>query len=93
MAAELHTAWVWDCDACGRENFERAVEGDAHEAAAIIAEENTYGMLVAEEKNCEGEGEEMRCPSLIYRIAIAPQFVLCKHCSATFPTEVPTLEE
>lgn len=23
-AAELHPAYVWDCDACGRENFERA---------------------------------------------------------------------
>jgi hypothetical protein len=25
VTAELHIAYVWDCDACGRENFERAM--------------------------------------------------------------------
>lgn len=24
MKAELHLAWMWDCDECGAENFERS---------------------------------------------------------------------
>ncbi len=27
MIVELHPAWVWDCDGCGTENFERSVVG------------------------------------------------------------------
>jgi predicted nucleic acid-binding Zn ribbon protein len=26
--AELHPAFVWDCDDCGRENFVRAIVGE-----------------------------------------------------------------
>ena len=28
MIVELHQAWSWDCDSCGRENFERALNVD-----------------------------------------------------------------
>jgi hypothetical protein len=28
---ELHPAFVWDCDDCGRENFERSIVGDFDE--------------------------------------------------------------
>jgi len=28
---EVHTAWVWDCDDCGRENYERAATLEASE--------------------------------------------------------------
>lgn len=40
---EVHTAWVWDCDECGRENFERAqtLEADEQEIAEMRDE---YGV-------------------------------------------------
>lgn len=96
---ELHVAWCWDCDECGSENFERAVEGDAHEAAMMIDEGECWSMLVAEEADVtEGDVEvngdqEMFCPTLIGALAVSPRFVTCKKCGYRFTTEVKTIDE
>jgi hypothetical protein len=46
MTAELHPAYVWDCDACGTENFCRAVvyEFSPDERAEMAAEHGLDGV-------------------------------------------------
>lgn len=43
IEAELHLAYAWDCDGCGRENFERAmvVDDDEEEADVLYPESVT----------------------------------------------------
>ena len=39
MKVELHLAWMWDCEDCGRENFIRAVEMSKEEIREEIESE------------------------------------------------------
>lgn len=65
---ELHQAFMWDCPACGRENFERAVVSEAPQEEQI-AEALASG-AVTEEDLAEGlEGQWV----------FAPDRVTCKH--------------
>lgn len=92
MSAELHAAFVWDCDQCGVENFERAVEANLDEAV-IEALDELEGTPAIEmlAPNCEDLGDgEMQAACLISRISIVPTFVQCHSCGATFETEVPS---
>jgi hypothetical protein len=80
---ELHSAYVWDCDECGTENFVRAVTidlnpDDEEDAKAIEA--------LYPEGVPEGAGvKAMTCPNR----------VVCKHCKTEFKSESPhqTLED
>lgn len=86
--AELHGAFVWDCDECGKENFERAVEGNIDEAALMADENRIHGELVA--FGVEGEGEDRAADMLMQRILVAPETVTCKHCGQTHEVHVPS---
>lgn len=69
---ELHNAFVWDCDDCGRENFVRAViaELTKEDVDHMIAE---YG----------GDREEWETG----RWTTRPDEVSCEHCGAEFVVE------
>lgn len=92
MTVELHSAFVWDCDECGKENFERAIEGGMDEAA-LMADENRVTTHLVGTGEVEIEDSEdddlMACESLTQMIVLAPATVTCKHCGVTTATEVP----
>ena len=69
---ELHCAYEWTCDECGRSSFVRAitVEMTPEDIRDMIAE---YG----------GDGEEWQTGNWMTR----PREVTCEHCGATFETE------
>lgn len=90
MKAELHAAFVWDCDECGRENFVRAIEGNIDEAALESAENRIVGDLVAP---AELVDDELRAEFLVQRISLAPDFVYCQSCGKSFPVEIYTLDD
>lgn len=95
MHAELHAAWAWDCDQCGRENFVRAIEGNIDEAALAADENQVVGLLAAPdvvETDVETEDGERLMESEVLQqvIVIAPQHVTCTHCGSSFKTELPS---
>ena len=66
---ELHQAFVWDCDECGRENFCRAVVAEfSEEQKAEVAED------------WDLSPEELRTGLWMTR----PDEVTCTHCGTTF---------
>lgn len=94
---ELHAAHVWDCEECGRENFERAVEGDMDEPSMQVFRDEEDSaeaaiQMLATEVVQDGNGNT-GAAFLISRIAIVPKTVTCKHCDASFATEVPCIME
>lgn len=94
MTTELHVAWVYDCEECGKENFLRAVTGDAHEIMRLLTEGEPVVMLVAEEEHVEQVGPELHeAPSVISELAIAPMYVTCQHCGHKAPAEPCKIDE
>lgn len=69
---ELHSAFQWDCDECGCENFCRGV-------TAELNEEDKQHMIEDHGVDPEycGTGDWM----------LAPETVKCDHCGAEFETE------
>lgn len=98
MTTELHAAWCYDCDECGKENFVRAVSGDAYEAVMMLdeAEQESLDVLQAEEADTENplSTENEKYTRLLYRdIVIAPKYVTCGHCGHKQAAEAPKLTE
>lgn len=85
---ELHCAYVWDCDSCGRENFERAIEGDCTEPVMRQNKESVLALMVAEERDCVDEGDGFYAPEFIAVISLAPKRVLCRFCGQAFGTKI-----
>lgn len=75
---ELNVAYVWDCDACGRENFVRAV-------VVEMTEEDQVEQCV----QYGGEPADWETGQWMTR----PEEVTCQHCGATFPTTEPEAPE
>lgn len=69
---ELHDAFAWDCDACGRENVERVYDNDSEQAA----EEFLEGLSKDELDRLMAELEGTEDPVVIS----VPQEVQCKFC-------------
>jgi len=48
MKVELHPAFVWDCDSCGRENFARGIvaELSAEEREEVCDEHGIDGEMI-----------------------------------------------
>lgn len=88
---ELHAAFVWDCDDCGRENFVRAMEGELDEKVLDIMCEtqDIVGDFVAGNvEPSEHPDSEYEAQYLIERVTLAPRFVTCAHCGRMFPAIV-----
>lgn len=76
---ELLPAFVWDCDHCGKENFQRGVTILLHasvpgEAAAIRASEGL-------------PPDADLPPDLKYRVVTEPARVACRHCKTIHRSE------
>lgn len=69
---ELHDAYVWTCDACGRDCFVRAV-----------TVEMTDDDIVAMQIRHGGEPEDWQTGKWITR----PDEVTCDHCGKTYTVE------
>lgn len=69
---ELHPAYMWDCDECGRENFARAVYPELSEDEV---RELAYDMGVIE------SADDDLPPGMIL---MAPNKVQCIFCNAKF---------
>ncbi len=82
--AELCSAFVWDCEHCGEENFIRAVEGELDEQDI----EACLPFLVAENEMAEGVFELMH-----QKIAILPDRVSCKGCKRIYRSVVQMPED
>lgn len=68
---ELHPAHVWDCDACGRENFCRGIDAQEFVAPDELDEaREALGIEPWEEGS----------------LVTAPDVVTCSHCGAQYST-------
>jgi hypothetical protein len=74
---ELHQAFTWTCESCGRDNFERGVtvapESVDLDELPDTEETESIRMWIAE----GGEGV----------FVVAPDWVTCGHCGERFETE------
>lgn len=68
---ELHHAFVWDCDECGRENFCNGLDPE------LTAEE------IEELKEIHG----IEPSELGGKFLLAPATVICKYCKTEFETD------
>lgn len=68
---ELHCAYVWTCEECGRDSFVRAV-------IVEMSEEDARGMMEAH----GGEPDDWKTGMLMTR----PDEVTCDHCGLAYPT-------
>lgn len=88
---ELHSAFVWDCDNCGAENFTRTIEAGINEPIYKTHDHAAYfigmGELDEEDENI------FEVTQLIARMAVDPGIVTCKNCKREFFTYIPTGEE
>lgn len=99
---ELHSAFIWDCDSCGRENTHRAIHGDLEDPAFKKADSNGLDISARDisgdwdqvgfEVRETGDGASNE-PRYEYRstkthICLAPRMVKCGACGAVFRTIV-----
>jgi predicted nucleic acid-binding Zn-ribbon protein len=91
MNAELHSAYAWDCDECGTENFVRAIAADLDEEVMRQAMER--GQDVDQHFQAIGEDGATEFPEIVTAIAIAPVRVTCRNCGMIFETALATREE
>jgi len=75
---ELLPAWMWTCDECGRDNFERITVVDVSPEDAT---EFCRSQGIDESEFEPGE------------LASAPMEVTCTHCGAEFETDDPEQSE
>ena len=78
---EIHQAFVWTCDSCGRDNFERAIAVSPEEIdpSDIPVDDPETAEMIREWIDGGGEGAFVR----------APANVTCPHCGAEFGTIDP----
>lgn len=96
MTVELHPAFHWDCDECGREQFIRAYEGNLEEPAMarFVGQDcdivSDY-VIPGDEQRITEDGDEERIESdfVVNRVIVAPKQVQCVHCGAAFMTTIP----
>lgn len=76
--AVLHPAYVWDCEECGRENFQRAI---------VISEEEKMSSI----REMQDDDEPGPPPEMleIMTCCTYPVRVTCKHCNQEFTTADP----
>lgn len=68
--AEMSPALVWDCEECGRENFQRCIIKDADP-------EEREGI-------CDDLGLDPESEHVSVRVAHEPRTVTCRYCDTTY---------
>ena len=86
--AELHPAFSWDCDDCGRENFVRCVAVEP-ESEDTIAGDVVEDFVAPASADISEDQDGSLFEYVIGRITVAPKMVTCGHCQKTFPACVP----
>lgn len=75
MKIALIPAYSWDCDSCGRENFQRSIsmylDPEDDEGADVIM--RVHGELDRDRK---------------YAVQTSPDEVTCSHCGKTFEADM-----
>ena len=84
MTVELHSAFVWDCDECGAENFNRTREVYLDQEELCGDEVSVESHLVATGVSEDGSEAQF----LTQKVVLAPNYVTCKSCNATLAAEV-----
>ena len=87
--AELHSAFFFTCDACGRDSFLPAREASLSEEAAeriaagqaSVHYDTIADVVDSDEVVEQAEGETA---FVISRVAIAPSTVTCEHCGEQY---------
>lgn len=79
MAVELHNAFLWTCEECGRDNFARTVTVDP--ANMLPVDREDYKDAV----RAWGEGS----PMVDVFCLMAPDTVTCGHCGVTVDVDMP----
>ena len=81
----LYGAFVWECEECGSEQFERATEADMDtEVAEGIVSEHFETLEAKYHGSDYAESSE-----LITRVLLGPAFVECGKCGAMFAAQLP----
>jgi len=83
VIVELHSAFVWDCDACGRENVVRPTTAEI-DANGIPNEQREY---LQEQLGMTSEAFDNFLNSndnVVGVVTRVPAVVKCKHCEATY---------
>ncbi len=85
---ELHSAYVFSCGNCGRENLVHAIEADLDEpsAQAIIRGE-ADGLLDPQFATVGEKDDEVEW--IIARVVVAPMRVRCGSCQTEYEVELP----
>lgn len=81
---EMHNAYLWVCDSCGRDNFERAIIAELPEDEQEEMFREFHGMEKYEPLPENWKDFAMMC---------YPDSVKCGHCGEWFDTEAPTVAE
>jgi len=76
VKVELAPAYVWDCDNCGRENFQRAISVRLDPKCEHDAE------MIREMSGLEADTEIPE--HLFLSMTTRPNRVTCKHCETQF---------
>lgn len=74
---ELHQAYLWTCDVCGRDNFERSITIDPESIDLDDLPDGVDPDMVREWIDGGGEGD----------FVTAPTRVTCGHCRAVFDVD------
>lgn len=77
--AELHSAFYWDCEKCGRENFVRAISGVLHLTPLMHKMLVDTRLIIQPEEPKPGEKtSEIHCRT--HRVSLAPPNITCRFC-------------
>jgi hypothetical protein len=82
VIAELHEAYVWDCDSCGMENTLRPVRTMLNTAS--MPDEDKETLMEQLDMRDEEELERYTGEGVVGQIVQIPTLVVCKHCKAAF---------
>ena len=86
---ELHQAFVWTCDECGRENFARCVTLTSEQVRHMVSQatrdevESQRQAMIEQGREELGEMDVEAAGSWL----VAPESVTCQHCGETFGVE------
>lgn len=77
--AELHSAFYWDCEKCGRENFIRALSGVLHLTPLMHKMLVDTRLILQPDEPAPGSPtSEMHCRT--QRVSLAPPSITCSFC-------------
>lgn len=90
--AELHSAFYWDCEKCGRENFVRALSGVLHLTPLMHKMLVDTRLIIQPDEPAPGESvSEMHCRT--HRVSLAPPSLtcgFCGHCDLAYVEDTET---